>query len=155
MREELEQQLVKKYPELFRGKDKPPTESLMCFGCECSDGWFDIIDRACALIVNHMKYRPECPAVEFTQIKEKFGTLRLYYYGGDEYVSGVCNMAEAMSSRVCEVTGERGQLCHTGTWLRTLSPAEAEKNNYVPYRQTDDEDDDDGETKEKNTTTDQ
>lgn len=154
MKDELEKKLVEKYPELFRGKDKPPTESLMCFGCECGDGWFDIIDRACALIANHMKYRPECPPVEFSQIKEKFGTLRLYYFGGDEYVSGVCSMAEAMSSRVCEVSGERGNLCHAGTWLRTLSPALAEKHNYTPYTQAELEDDDD-ESEKENTSTNQ
>lgn len=142
MREELEQKLVEKYPVLFRGKDKPPTESLMCFGCECSDGWFDIIQRVCGLITNHMRYRPECPPVEFVQIKEKFGTLRLYYNGGDEYVEGVCSMAEAMSDCVCEVTGARGSLCKAGTWLRTLSPEEAAKNNYVPcHIETEDDDD--------------
>lgn len=150
MRDELEKKLVEKYPELFRGKDKPPTESLMCFGCECSDGWFDIIDRACAVIANHMKYRPECPPVEFSQIKEKFGTLRLYYFGGDQYVEGVCSMAEVMSARVCEVTGAPGQLCKAGTWLRTLSPEEAAKNNYVPCH-IEMEDDDDDEPEKENT----
>lgn len=143
MREELEKKLIEKYPELFRGKDKPPTESLMCFGCECDDGWFDIINRACGLIANHIKHRPECPPVEFMQIKEKFGGLRLYYYGGDEYVAGVCNMAESMSYSVCEVTGERGQLCHAGTWLRTLSPELAKKHDYTPCSKANYEDDDD------------
>lgn len=153
MREELEQKLIEKYPVLFRGKDKPPTESLMCFGCECGDGWFDIIQRVCGLITNHMKYRPECPPVEFVQIKEKFGTLRLYYNGGDEYVEGVCSMAEAMSDCICEVTGARGSLCKAGTWLRTLSPEEAAKNNYVPCHI--EMEDDDDEPKKENAPTNQ
>lgn len=144
MKEELEKKLIEKYPALFRGKDKPPTESLMCFGCECSDGWFTLINRACSLIANHMKYRPECPPVEFTQIKEKFGGLRLYFNGGDEYVEGVCSMAETMSYDICEVTGEAGRLHRAGTWLRTLSKAEAEKNNYVLC--TDETEDDDAAT---------
>jgi hypothetical protein len=134
MKDELEQQLVTKFPELFKGKDKPPTESLMCFGCECSDGWFDLIYTACACIANHLKYRPECPPVEFVQIKEKFGGLRLYYFGGDEYVPGVCSMAEAMSYKICEVTGEKGMLCSSGHWLRTLSPEQAEKHGYTPVK---------------------
>ena len=134
MKDELEQQLVAKFPALFKGQDKPPTESFMCFGCECSDGWFDLIYNACACIANHLKNRPECPPVEFTQIKEKFGGLRLYYFGGDEYVHGVCSMAEAMSYKICEVTGDKGQLCSTGHWLRTLSPAQAEKHGYTPVK---------------------
>lgn len=130
MREELERKLVTKYSELFRGKDKPPTESLMCFGCECDDGWFDIINNACALIQNHLKHELTCPAVEFVQIKEKYGGLRLYYHGGDEYVAGVCNMAEAMSYNVCEISGNRGELYAAGHWVRTLSSELAEKNGY-------------------------
>jgi hypothetical protein len=144
MREELEKELIAKYPALFRGKDKPATESLMCFGCECDDGWFDIINNACKIIQNHMKCRPECPPVEFSQIKEKFGGLRLYYFGGDEYVSGVCSMAELMSYSTCEISGMPGTLCRAGTWLRTLSPEMAAKHNYEPLSK--DNDDDEEET---------
>jgi hypothetical protein len=134
MKDELEHQLVTKYPQLFKGVDKPPTESLMCFGCECGDGWFELIYNACACIANHLKYRPECPPVEFVQIKEKFGGLRLYYNGGDDYVEGVCSMAEAMSYKICEVTGDSGQLCSTGHWLRTLSAAQAKEHGYTPIK---------------------
>lgn len=137
MRGELEQRLLKEFPELFRGNDKPPTESLMCFGCECDDGWFDIIYEACRAIANHVKHRPECGPVEFSQIKEKFGGLRLYHYGGDEYVAGICHMAEAMSYHVCEISGERGELCKAGIWLRTLSPTLAAKYDYVPCSKKD------------------
>jgi len=136
MRDELEQQLITEFPELFRDHDKPPTESLMCFGCGCSDGWFDLIYTACKVIQSHIKYTPECPPFRFSQIKEKFGGLRLYSYGGDAFTSGVCSMADAMSYKICEVTGERGQLCSTGYWLRTLSPAEAEKNGYTPIKKS-------------------
>ena len=140
MKEELEQQLVKKFPGLFAGKDRPPTESLMCFGCECSDGWYKLIETTCSLIASYLKNRPEVPPFEFVQIKEKFGGLRLYNGGGDDFTFGVCTMAESMSYQICEATGERGQLCTTGHWLRTLSPAEAKKCGYRPAR-IDDEDD--------------
>ncbi len=141
MSPELEEKLVKKFPDLFIDKDKPPTQSLMCFGCECDNGWFTLIHNACAQIANHLKHRPECPPVRFSQIKEKFGGLRLYYYGGDDFVSGVCNMAEHMSYHICEVTGETGQLCTTGRWLRTLSSAQADKYGYRPVTRDNDEDD--------------
>ena len=134
MRDELEQQLVTKFPELFGDRDKPPTETLICFGCACDDGWFDLIYTACHVIQSHMEYMPETPQFRFSQIKEKFGGLRLYHYGGDDYTSAVCTMAEALSYKICELTGDRGQLCSTGYWLRTLSPAMAEKHGYTPVK---------------------
>lgn len=39
------------------------------------------------------------------QVKEKFGSLRFYYRGGDDYVSGLVAMAEAMSAVTCDVCG--------------------------------------------------
>jgi hypothetical protein len=53
------------------------------------------------------------------QVKEKFGTLRFYFGGGDAYTDGIVSMAESMSGRTCEVCGAPG----TGTkgrWIRTL-----------------------------------
>jgi hypothetical protein len=55
MKQELEQQLCSKYPLLFQDKEKPMTESLMCFGCECGDGWHNLIDNLCEQITSHIK----------------------------------------------------------------------------------------------------
>jgi hypothetical protein len=123
MKAELEAQLLTKYPELFKDNDKPETESLMCFGCECGDGWFKIIDSACRLLAAHIKSKPELHDFRWVQIKEKFATLRLYYTGlSDEYVSGVIDMAEAMSGVTCEVCGNSGKQ-RGGGWIRTLCDA--------------------------------
>lgn len=53
------------------------------------------------------------------QIKEKFGTLRFYYDGGDEFCAGVVAMAEQISSNTCEVCGTYGETGGTG-YIRTL-----------------------------------
>ena len=54
----------------------------------------------------------------FVQIKEKFGSLCMYYDGGNELVRGVVSMAEALSEITCE---ECGAPAHTrpGSWRRT------------------------------------
>ena len=59
-----------------------------------------------------------------TQIKEKFGTLRFYYTGGDDYVWGLEAMAESMSARTCEDCGNSGKL-RSGGWVRTLCDTHA------------------------------
>lgn len=58
----------------------------------------------------------ECPQVVAVQVKEKFGTLRFYYDGGDDYVLGVVNMAESLSACTCEVCGNHGKITGNG-WL--------------------------------------
>lgn len=60
----------------------------------------------------------EIPQVVAVQVKEKFGTLRFYYDGGDEYISGLVTMAEWASSVTCETCGERGKI-RGGGWLYT------------------------------------
>lgn len=53
------------------------------------------------------------------QVKEKFGTLRFYYSGGDEYIHGLAAMAEAMSARTCEGCGAPAKSTNNG-WIRTM-----------------------------------
>lgn len=50
------------------------------------------------------------------QVKEKFGTLRFYYRGGDEYVAGLVAMAESMSASTCEKCGVPGKPRNNG-WV--------------------------------------
>jgi len=65
-----------------------------------------------------------CPQVVASQVKEKFGTLRFYYNGGDEVVDGIERMAESMSAVTCEDCGAPGK-CRTGGWIRTLCDTHA------------------------------
>lgn len=133
MSPELEDQLVRDYPELFVGREQPLTQSLMAFGCECSDGWFVLLKNMCACIAQHVKnnWQHETP-YQFTQIKEKFGGLRVYDSVHDDTIFGIVQMAETMSYHTCELCGQSAQLCSNGHWLRTLCPACAEKNGYQP-----------------------
>ncbi|NBX82084.1 hypothetical protein EBQ90_03230 [bacterium] len=110
MSPELEEKLCKDFPSLFSGRDKPITESLMSFGCECLDGWYGIIRSFCWIAKDS--------DIVFTQIKEKYGGLRLYYFGGDDRIAGACRMAEEMSYKTCEVCGCPGAPSKGG-WIMT------------------------------------
>lgn len=136
MNAELEERLVKNYPTLFAGVNKSEQESLMSFGCECGDGWFELISSLCREIQAHItSTRYTGPPYEFFQIKEKFGGLRVYDNGRDDYISGLINMAEAASYFTCEKCGNLGQSCKHktgGTWYATLCPVCAAAIDYVP-----------------------
>ena len=59
------------------------------------------------------------PQVTLDQIKEKFGTLRFYYQGGDDTIDGMVRMAESMSGVTCEECGNPGETKGQG-WVVTL-----------------------------------
>lgn len=131
MSPEKEQELYDKYPELFQNRNLPPTKSLICFGCEHSDGWYGILSSLCFKIKQHEtnineqlkyntdpEYKLDYTPVKFDQIKEKFGGLRVYYCGGDEYVCGMVSMAEAISYQICEECGNKGGP-NKGGWIKT------------------------------------
>jgi len=92
------------------------------WGVECNNGWFNIINMLCRNIQSHLNWKKEIPQVVVTQVKEKFGSLRFYYDGGDEYVSGLVDMAEAISEVTCEVCGEPGEARQVG-WHKVLCEA--------------------------------
>ena len=141
---ELQNQLYGKYPDLFSNRTKSPRESCMAWGIECNNGWYELLASVCWRIFQHernisdririrnkdlmpndqsdMEYIP----VKFDQIKEKYGGLRVYYSGGDNYIRGVVSMAEEYSYKVCGVCGNAGKP-NKGGWITTLCESCREK----------------------------
>lgn len=146
MKQELQQQLYDKYPELFSNKDKSIMESCMAWGIECGDGWYDILSSLCWKIKQQednirsqteykqqkdVNYTSDYYPVKFDQIKEKFGGLRVYFTGGDSYIEGLVSMAESFSYKICEVCGERGKP-NKGGWISTLCDKCRNKDQWNP-----------------------
>ena len=119
----LNENITRKYPNFFPLPEKPRTLKDTFFYFRCSDGWFNIIDSCCCTIHNHLKNNKEVATFHFTQIKEKFGGLRLYYNGGDDFIQGVIATAETLSYKICEETGKPGCLyARSNGWIQTLCP---------------------------------
>lgn len=74
---------------------------------------------------------PASPPVRIAQVKEKFGTLRFYYDGGDEHIAGMVELAEHLSSITCQETGKSGSLHKKGSWYMTLSSRKAKELGYT------------------------
>ena len=118
MSPELDKQLCEDFPLIFSQRNESPERTAMCWGFECGDGWYDLLTMLCINIQTHCEYNPDIPQVVAMQVKEKYGTLRFYAHGGDEYISGVISMAELMSGRICESCGNKGTK-RCGDWVRT------------------------------------
>ena len=59
------------------------------------------------------------PQVTLDQVKEKYGTLRFYYSGGDDVIDGMVRMAESMTEVTCEECGNVGER-RGGGWIHTF-----------------------------------
>ncbi|KAB2841146.1 MAG: hypothetical protein F9K47_11965 [Burkholderiales bacterium] len=108
MKKELDDLLCERYPALFSERHMSIEESAMAWGLTCGDGWFDLIDAFCAE-VQHAVQHGHMPPVVLKQVKEKFGSLRIRYRGGDDVTEGLVRMATAMSERLCEICGHPGE----------------------------------------------
>lgn len=139
MDSKLQQQLFEKYPKIFRQKDLSLRETCMCFGCDCGDGWFKLLDILCS----HLQFNTDknrYPQVEATQVKEKFGGLRFYYtvipldkeesmerYWG--IIDGLVSFAEDISNYICEKCGSMDNVTQTKGWIVTLCEKCMEERN--------------------------
>lgn len=43
MKQELQDNLYKEFPEIFKQKNLSMKETAMCWGIECGDGWYTLI----------------------------------------------------------------------------------------------------------------
>lgn len=130
MRNDLESRLAEKFP-FMRKKEQPVKGRIddiySAFGCECGDGWYDIIYNLCTEIEGLYESENEPMNIEVVQIKEKFGTLRFYYHPGDyntpdfgDKLYNIIHRWEERSESVCEKCGKPGKLRNNLPWIRTL-----------------------------------
>jgi hypothetical protein len=172
MKQELDKLLCERYPKMMVNRNKDMQETCMCWGFECGDGWFNILDQLMGSIQHHIDWKEKqrlgaikynemaaqakagnfdlfeedmkalpnneykekrlaeiiagdfrevpksIPQVTLDQVKEKFGTLRFYYSGGDDYIDGMVSLAESLTGVTCESCGNTGKR-RGGGWVHT------------------------------------
>lgn len=130
MNKENTKKLFDDFPEFWKGKDNPQA-SLMCFGFEYSDGWFDLTYKLCKDIKAYFKdIIPEHFYV--VQCKEKFGGLRFYITCAPKEVHNMIDEAALKSYTICEKCGAPGKLRDDLDWWLTLCDKHyEEKKNEI------------------------
>jgi hypothetical protein len=139
MNAELTKKLWEKYPKIFQGRTKSIKESLIPFGFECGDGWYNIINQLCSTLQwdtdhNNKGSDEPYPQVEATQVKEKFGRLCFYTKTSSIAQSAIIRFVESLSAHVCEECGSMDHIGQTQGWIKTLCIDCAEVgSNWVSY----------------------
>ncbi len=125
MKKELDDLLCTRYPLIFANRNRPKTESCMGFGFTCGDGWFTLIDTLCERLQFHTD-RNGAPQIIAMQVKEKWGALAFYVASATDEQFGMIDMAEALSTHICEVCGHPGRvLVHGAVMTRCPDHAPA------------------------------
>jgi hypothetical protein len=150
MKRSLEEALFYRFN--FFHPNTPITQSLMAFGCEHDDGWFDILWELCkALEVEIKKIEEKRTKKEKTielikdgdndwfkvqQVKEKFGSLRFYVTMASDEMYKLISDAEKKSQETCEVCGDKASLMEKSSWYKTLCKDCGNKNGYESIKNT-------------------
>ena len=115
-----------------RARDKG-IESVLTLLTKGKDASSWDVERAEGIMATPPAIPEYVTRVTVAQVKEKFGGLRFYYNGGDDYVRGLVTMAESWADKTCEKCGNLGTHRHGG-WIRTLCDAhEAEYQKNRKY----------------------
>lgn len=93
MKIELDIKLCKKYPKIFAQRHLPATETAMCWGFDCGDGWYWLIDNLCNAIQNYVDCRNEGVRIinkaknKFTRYQKLWYKIRRFFHiGGRNYL---------------------------------------------------------------------
>lgn len=116
MKAELQKKLFKKYPKIFKDVGEKPNVTVIYFGIETGDGWYQLIDDLCHRIQKYIDDNDKKQSIAI-QIKEKFGALRFYCYNGDDVIFDMIDAAEKDSMEICESCSKPGIMRNDG-WMK-------------------------------------
>jgi len=112
-------------PEEFRKYkfiEPDPTlqNNLMWFGFDIGNGWIPIMRELCEKIQVIIDNNPEYDDFRFTQVKEKWGGLRVYCNYDPPEIDALIDDAVAKAYATCEVCGKEGSLREDLSWIVTV-----------------------------------
>jgi len=110
------------------GKDRIEVKSLKNTCASIYNNILSFLNRITnRFFTNHnicfmlLKYQDkDRPQVEFIQVKEKFGTLRMYVTPYIKEVEDIIWMSECFSSKICEHCGSMKDVTQTQGWITTI-----------------------------------
>lgn len=109
MNSQLTEQLYNDFPNLFQRSELRC--SMKVFGFECGDGWHSLIRKLCE------ELDALTEDIQITQIKEKFGELRVYVDAASKEAYQIIDKYQDRSQYTCEACGQNGHIDYDKRWL--------------------------------------
>jgi len=109
---------------MMKVQHEPPTPFEL-FGVDAGKGWRPLIEPIYQRI---QQLNAEGANIEVSQIKEKFGMLRIYVHNAPDEIHEMILGAERQSIHICEDCGEPAKrVVGEHKWIYTLCPKCLEK----------------------------
>lgn len=120
MKRELDEALVRDFPNLYSDRHGDLRTTAMCWGFECGDGWEPLLRTLSEGLEKEILKLPEESRnrVRASQVKEKYATLRFYMTCETDEMSYLIGEAEHKSAITCEQCGAKGRVRGDG-WYYT------------------------------------
>jgi ribosomal protein S27AE len=119
MKTDWNTKLIDNYPLSFKNNPDWIYKNI-----ECNGGWLTLVERLLDSIESHLATLPKNSKVRknfvVQQIKEKFGGLRVYVDGADDFIYDKIMQTEEDSKRICEFCGIGGEMSRHGHYYRTV-----------------------------------
>lgn len=133
MDKELDDLLVKKFPNLYRDRYGDMRSTCMMWGFTCGNGWFLIIYNLSEKLEKIIMSLPieQRVGVKASQCKEKYGRLRFYMSMSYTEIDKAISEAEKLSAIVCEDCGAPGKMRKKSGWYYTSCDLHA-KETTIP-----------------------
>lgn len=138
-KDEYDDMMCKRFPDIFVDRHKSMRETCMCWGFDIGNGWFPLLLELCCKI--DFICRTAGVKVVADQVKEKLATLRFYFHvvgNGttskediniiDSIVQDCVCAADRESSHVCEKCGQSGRIYTIGGWLMAFCSQHAKQH---------------------------
>jgi len=121
MRKDLDEQLCREFPNLYRNRNGSMRETCMCWGFDVGEGWFQLIYDLSKKLEAEILKQPEEERQYYcaSQVKEKYAGLRFYMEGSTNEMEELIQKAEEKSGKTCEICGAPGEVRVHHGWYYT------------------------------------
>ena len=133
MKRELDEQLCAKYPLIFKDRNADMRTTAMCWGLECGDGWYNIIDVLCSNLCS--EWLGAKSRYEF--IKDRVGEKMYGNASGDTITQGEIDLRKQIMEEEASKVPVAVQVKEKFGGLRFYVQAATDKHyNFISFAES-------------------
>lgn len=133
MKRELDAQLCEKYPLIFKDRNADMRTTAMCWGLECGDGWYNIIDILCGKLCSEWLSAKS----RYDFIKDRVGEKMYGNASGDTITQGEIDLRKQIMEEEASKVPVAVQVKEKFGGLRFYVRAATDKHyNFISFAES-------------------